>query len=226
MGFEEALHVALDTIIPLGKETIPLSQATGRTLAQTLISTIDSPSIDASLKDGYAVMSGDLASASPGTTVHLSLAETVAAAGGAQTRGLLPGTAMRILTGAEIPPGADAVLAEEFTDVSGKILVARNSAEQGHNIMPRGIDVEKGQCIAQKGDRIIPGLAGIIAASGFSEMIDLKGNTPLFRSLGQKGSLQSMAKATAIASIPEGTTGISQGTMTDIQVLSKLRCES
>ena len=50
--------------------------------------------------------------------------------------------------------------------------------------------------------------------------IDLNGDTPLFHSLGQKGRLQSMAKATAIASIPEGTTGISQGTMTDIQVLS------
>ena len=51
-------------------------------------------------------------------------------------------------------------------------------------------------------------------------MIDLDGDTPLFRSLGQKGRLQSMAKATAIASIPEGMTGISQGTMMDIQVLS------
>ena len=82
MGFEEALHITLDTIEPLGKETISLSQATGRILAQALISTIDSPSIDASLKDGYALVSGNLASASPETPVHLTLVGTVASAGG------------------------------------------------------------------------------------------------------------------------------------------------
>jgi len=400
MGFEEALRITLETITPLGKEMIPLSQATGRILAQPLISSIDSPSIDASLKDGYAVTSGDLVAACPETPVHLTLAGTVAAAGGKQTQRLFPGTAMRILTGAEIPRGADAVLAEEFTGVFGNILVARNRAGAGRNIMPRGTDVKTGQCIAQKGDTIIPGLAGIIAASGFSEvsvfkqprvaiiatgdevvapgkplprgklyasnmvtlsafcqqwgletllytakddpreirnvlekamdqsdailtsggawtgdrdlvakillelgwkkafhririgpgkavgfgmldhmpvfilpggppsnlmgflqiafpglraqagyqrpglptmraalvsdlqgrdrewtqfifgLIDLKGDTPLFCSLGQRGRLQSMAKATAIASIPEGATGISQGTMIDVQILS------
>ena len=400
MGFQEALRITLESISPLGQDTITLSQSTGRILAQTLISTIDSPSIDASLKDGYAVVSGDLPFACPEAPVHLALVETVAAAGGGQTQRLLPGTAMRILTGAQIPPGADAVVAEEFTDVSGTTLVVKNSAGVGRNIMPKGTDVEKGQCIAQKGDAVIPGLAGIIAASGFSAlpvfkqprvaiiatgdevvapghplpqgklyasnmvtlsafcrqwgmetllftakddpreiqnvlekamdqsdaiitsggawtgdrdlvakillelgwqkafhririgpgkavgfgmldhipvfilpggppsnlmgflqiafpglralagyqrpclptmraalasdlhgrdsdwtqfifgMIDLEGDTPLFRSLGQKGRLQSMAKATAIASIPEGTTAISRGTMIDIQVLS------
>ena len=136
MGFEDALRITLDTIVPLGEETIPLLQATGRIMAQTLISTTDSPSIDASLKDGYAVVSEDLASACPGTPVHLSLAGAVAAAGGSQTRGLLPGTAMRILTGAEIPQGADAVLAEEFTDVSGNTLVAGTVPESDGTSCP------------------------------------------------------------------------------------------
>ncbi|SMC52667.1 molybdopterin molybdochelatase [Desulfocicer vacuolatum DSM 3385] len=168
MGFEEALHITLDTIAPLGTENIDLSEATGRILAQTLISTIDSPSIDASLKDGYAVLSQDLAAVSGETPVHLTVTGDVAAAGGDKVGELISGTAMRILTGAEIPRGADAVLAEEFAEIRGTTLVAGNSAGPGRNIMPRGTDVKKGQTIARKGDRIIPGLAGIIAASGFS----------------------------------------------------------
>ena len=170
MGFEEALRITVDTVSPLGKEMVTLTQSTGRIVAEALISEINSPSINASLKDGYAVVSKDLEGAGPETPVQLPLTETFAAAGGDTGLRLTSGSAMRILTGAKIPQGADAVLAEEFTTLSGNILSAQKSAEPGRNIMPMGTDVARGQCVAQKGEPITPGRAGILAASGFSEV--------------------------------------------------------
>ncbi|WDP92276.1 MAG: molybdopterin molybdotransferase MoeA [Desulfobacter sp.] len=170
MGFEEALRITVDTISPLGKEMVPLARSTGRIIAENLISGINSPSINASLKDGYAVVSEDLDTAGPDTPVQLALAGTASVAGGGAPPRLVPGSAMRILTGAQIPEGATAVLAEEFASLCGSTLSAANTAEPGRNIMPKGTDVAEGQCVAEKGCAITPGRAGIIAASGFSEV--------------------------------------------------------
>ena len=171
---EEALHITRDTVLPLGEETVSLNLATGRIVAENLISGINSPSINASLKDGYAVVSEDLDGAGPKTPVTLSLVEASSAAGGDTPPELSSGSAMRILTGARIPEGATAVIAEEFTSLTGKTLRAENTAEAGRNIMPLGTDVARGQCVAEKGSPITPGLAGIIAAAGFS-------NIPVFK---------------------------------------------
>lgn len=171
MGFDEALQITLDIISPLKSEMVPLVECTGRIAAAALISTTDSPSIDASLRDGYAVVSADLSDARTQRPVCLRLVEGVAAAGGSAVSGrLISGCAMRILTGAEIPAGADAVLAEEFTLLDGDSVIVKKNAEPGRNIMPRGTDVARGQCILEKGSIISPGRAGIIAASGFSEI--------------------------------------------------------
>ncbi len=170
MGFEEALKITVETIEPLGMETLLLEESTGRIAAKDLVSDINSPSIDASLKDGYALISADVASASSETPVVLTLARGAAAAGDGMAHRVVRGMTMRILTGAQIPDGADAVLAEEFVTVSGTTLHARKSAGPGRNILPKGTDVAKGQCIAQRGNIITPGVAGIIAASGFNEL--------------------------------------------------------
>ncbi len=170
VGFDEALKITLETVRPLGKEVVPLEQSTGRVVADSMVSSVNSPSIDASLKDGYAVLSADLDGAGPDQPVALPLMDSCSAAGGGKPCRLVPGAAMRILTGARIPEGADAVLSEEFADLYDGRISANAVAEPGRNIMPRGSDVQKGDCVVQKGLRVSPGLAGIMAASGFSEV--------------------------------------------------------
>jgi molybdopterin molybdotransferase len=95
------------------------------------------PSTDASLKDGYAVRSVDIAGATPQNRISSALIGTAAAGRPANTV-LTGGDAVRILTGAAIPEGADAVLAEEFAFPHEDRIIARNNAEPGRNILPKG----------------------------------------------------------------------------------------
>ncbi|MBF0469065.1 MAG: molybdopterin molybdotransferase MoeA [Desulfamplus sp.] len=170
IGFDEAFKKTVDTIIPLGTETVALSKCPGRIASAALLSKVDSPSIDASLKDGYAVKSQDIIYANERKPVRLTIAGSAAAGEIKTFSPMKPGEAFRILTGAKLPDGADAVLAEEFVNVeSDKTITAKNIAEAGRNILPRGSDVRTGQCIVKKNQLLTPGFAGILAAAGFSE---------------------------------------------------------
>ncbi|MBF0303549.1 MAG: molybdopterin molybdotransferase MoeA [Desulfamplus sp.] len=194
IGFLEALRKTIETIAHLGTEMVSLSESTGRFAATDLISKVDSPSINASLKDGYAVKSEDVISASELNPIRLTLAGS-SAAGDMNSCSLNSGEAFRILTGAKLPDGADAVLAEEFVEVENKsshhvsvtsslnkcsidnnpnliktTIVAKNVAEIGRNILPKGSDVKAGECIVKKNQLLTPGFAGLLAAAGFSEI--------------------------------------------------------
>lgn len=198
IGFIEAFKKTIETIIPLGTEMVSLSESAGRFSATDLVSRVDSPSINASLKDGYAVKSEDVVFASEQNPVRLSLAGS-SAAGDMKSYYLKSGEAFRILTGARLPEGADAVLAEEFVEVENgsfhhvnelspvnkcafenninpvkSIIIAKNIAEQGRNILPKGSDVKTGECIVKKNQLLTPGFAGLLAAAGLSEI-------PVFR---------------------------------------------
>jgi molybdopterin molybdotransferase len=166
MGYGEALALTLETVSPLGgSERVDLADAVNRILAEDLLSRVDSPSIDASTKDGYAVISGDVESAAPGREVRLTVIGT-AAAGRPADRPLTPGTAMRILTGARIPEGADAVLSGEYAAREGDSITVFNNAGPGRNILPRGVDVAAGEPVAVRGERLTPGLIGNLVAAG------------------------------------------------------------
>jgi molybdopterin molybdotransferase len=165
LGLEEALRITLERINPLGVETIPLAQSTDRVAASDLFALADSPSMDSSLKDGYAVLSHDVVNAIPDKPVCLILLGTMAP-GGKNVIEVKPGTTVRVLTGARIPAGADAVLSEEFTQPEGKEVLAMNCAEPGRNILPRGRDVASRTVIIKKGQTLSPGIAGLVAAAG------------------------------------------------------------
>ncbi|MBU0969586.1 MAG: molybdopterin molybdotransferase MoeA [Proteobacteria bacterium] len=170
MGYEQALHLTLETISPLGGgQVVHLAEGLGRVVLEDLCSRVDSPSIDASMKDGYAVQSDEIKGATPQTQVTLKIIGT-AAAGDPTREALTPGTAVRILTGAKIPKGANAVLAEEFTTRKDDILTVFNTAEPGRNILPRGADVHTGELIVSKGSCLSPGMIGIIAAAGYGKI--------------------------------------------------------
>ncbi|MCJ7532898.1 MAG: hypothetical protein MUO64_17985, partial [Anaerolineales bacterium] len=112
--YKEALQLTLEHINPLNTEKVALPQLSGRVLVEDLSSLVDSPSADASLRDGYALRAADIASASPQHPICLQV-EGFAAAGTPWKGEVTPGKATRILTGAQLPKGADAVVASEFT---------------------------------------------------------------------------------------------------------------
>lgn len=169
LGLEEALQLLGEQVKQLPCEDLPLLDNAGRILAQDIHALVDSPSVDASLKDGYAVVSKAIAHASDNNTVSLHLAGTIHA-GENPSITVTSTRAVRILTGAEIPGGANSVIAEEFTRLEGSDVQVMNTAEPGRNILYRGSDIEKGGIIARQGDRITPGLLGLVAAAGHNRL--------------------------------------------------------
>ena len=167
LGLSEALAITLEHIQPLGAEMVNLSESTDRIAAADLFSFVDSPSIDSSLKDGYAVRSREVAGATPETPVRLRLIGRLEAGGKAELS-LDVGTTIRVLTGARIPVGADAVLSEEFAQLGTDDIFALNCAEPGRNILCRGKDVESRTRIIKKGQQLSPGKIGLIAAAGYN----------------------------------------------------------
>ena len=166
-GLHEALRLTLEHIKPLPVESVALTESLDRTIATDLYALVDSPSMDSSLKDGYAVFSSEVADATPERPVRLRLAGYLAA-GGEQQIKLMSGSAVRILTGAGLPAGADAVVSEEFVQSEGNDLLVANFAEPGRNILPQGSDVTCQKCIIRSGRQISPGVTGLLAAAGHS----------------------------------------------------------
>jgi molybdopterin molybdotransferase len=170
VGLDEALKLTLENIRPLEpRQSADLVHSVDRVVWEDMFATVDSPSVDASLKDGYAVISNEIAQATRENPVVLKLSGHMAA-GSREEMAVSSGLAVRILTGARIPKGADAVVSEEFVEDKGDTIIVKTFAEPGRNILPRGSDVSCGQCIAQKGRRLTPGLVGLLAASGHSRV--------------------------------------------------------
>jgi molybdopterin molybdotransferase len=165
-SYTQALNLTLAQITPLDSECVPLIQLTGRIAAEDLFARVDSPSADVSFKDGYAVRSDDVAGAAPDHPVSLRILDQLAAAGGEQAGELEPGWAMRILSGARLPPGSQAVVSEEFTHRQADWLTVLADARPGRNVLPRGMDIARGQRLISIGDCMQPAHVGLLAAAG------------------------------------------------------------
>jgi len=167
IGYSEALALTLSNISSLDTESVYLSECQDRVAACDLYALVDSPSVDASLKDGFAICSKDIEQASPEQPVTIQLLGSAAA--GIPFEGTMRTMcAVRILTGGKIPQGADAVVSEEFTKIDGDKVRVMNHSEPGRNIFSKGKDVAIGECMVKKGTRLSPGLIGILAAAGHS----------------------------------------------------------
>ena len=169
LGLREALNMTLEAIDPLPPEEVDLLDGLDRALAEDVYAKVDSPSIHASLKDGYAVISRRVEGATKAQPVRLKLAGCMAA-GGEQDVTVMPDTTVRVLTGAKIPPGADAVVAEEYVAADGEVITFFIHAEPGRNILPKGSDVALNQVVARRGSLLTPGLTGLLAAAGHSRL--------------------------------------------------------
>jgi molybdopterin molybdotransferase len=169
IGFDLAHEITMGNSHTIGSKVVSLSEATGAICSESIVAQVDSPSVTSSLKDGYALVSKDLMNASRKTPVRLEVTDHIAAGSDAYIN-VSKGTAVRVLSGAPIPDGADAVIADEFTDMSGNYIHAMADAQQGRNIMSKGSDVAVGDVIAEKGQILTPALVGLLAAGGLSEV--------------------------------------------------------
>jgi molybdopterin molybdotransferase len=170
ISYIKALNLTLENIKPLGLEYIDLLDGNGWAVSEEMTALVNSPSLDASLKDGYAIHSGDIVDANPEKPVELKLIGSVAA-GGCWEGEIGKGEAVRILSGAPIPNGTDAVVAEEFVrkEENGTLQVY-NDACPGRNILFKGSDVDKGQVLITDGELLSPTKIGWIAAAGHHQV--------------------------------------------------------
>ena len=151
----------------LGSETVFLSEAVGRVIAEPVFSGRQLPPADNSAMDGFAVHSADLVDASPENPVRLPVVDEIAA-GGVPSRRLDCGTAARIFTGAPIPEGADAVVRQEDTRLeSDQVLVTVPVSPQEH-IREAGEDIQLGDRVMEGGHSLGAVDIGLLASLGRS----------------------------------------------------------
>lgn len=184
---DEAVARVVDAFAPFGEhERVPLLEALGRVLVEDVAADIDIPPFDNSAMDGYAVRSADVASATRERPVTLDVLGEIAAGHGAggpgSARALGAGEAYRILTGAPIPPGADAIVPYEDTDGQGfggwtgrrgsdvaaaerEVRVYR-PVERGDNARYAGDDQKQGTVVLRAGTVVRPAEVGVLAALG------------------------------------------------------------
>jgi molybdopterin molybdotransferase len=165
LSVEDALEHVLSAFSPLEPEPVPLLETLGRVLAEDVYADINIPPHDNSAMDGYAVIATDAAGAGPETPVRLRVIENLAAGYVAQ-RQVVPGTAIRIMTGAPVPGGADAVIRFEQTEQEGEWVDLYFAPPVGNNIRYAGEDVRKGDLILHKGTHVRPQEVGMLAALG------------------------------------------------------------
>jgi molybdopterin molybdotransferase len=161
----EASELILAAIKPLPSVALPLRDALGLVLAEDVVSPIEHPPWDNSSMDGYAVRAADIARAGKHAPVVLPVLETVRA-GQRPSRSVESGTAIRVMTGAPVPEGADSVIRVEDTD-GGEARVAINDArDTGRNVRPRGEDLRAGEVAVSAGTVIGPAQLGVLASVG------------------------------------------------------------
>src|SRR5687768_8015132 len=136
---DTAVQTVLDQVTPLPAEAVPLSGAYGRVLREEVMATSDLPTADNSGMDGYALRAED----TPGSLRVIGDLP----AGKPATRAVEPGSAIRIMTGAPIPPGANAVAPVEITDRGSELVMIHRAVAPGANVRLRGDDMRAGALI-------------------------------------------------------------------------------
>lgn len=165
LSVEEALEKVLSMFHPLEPEEVDLLDSLGRVLAEDVFADMDIPPLDNSAMDGYAVRAEDTKGASPQNPRPLRIIHEVPA-GSISEKTIEPGGAIRIMTGAPIPPGADAVIRFEDTRREGDLVYVMKEVKPGADIRRAGEDVKKGELKLRRGLVIRPAEVGMLAALG------------------------------------------------------------
>ncbi len=166
----KALEVILEVISPLAAEHVPLWQALGRVLAEEPASQINIPPFDRSRLDGYACRAKDTEKTCLSYPARLKIIATLGA--GEKFAGrLTPGSCVRIMTGAEMPCGADAVIAAENTDMDGDAVLVVSKLQRGENVSKSGEDITLGRRLMMPGTVLGAVELGVLSAAGHQSAV-------------------------------------------------------
>jgi molybdopterin molybdotransferase len=165
LSVEEAQTRVLEYFHTLEPEPAPILEALGRVLAEDVYSDLNIPPHSNSAMDGYAVQAADTQGATEGAPKRLRVIADLAA-GYVTDVQVVPGTAIRIMTGAPLPGGADAVVRFEDTEQQGEFVDICVPAAVQHNVRLAGEDVRPGDLVLRRGMRIRPQEIGMLAALG------------------------------------------------------------
>jgi molybdopterin molybdotransferase len=181
ISVEEALEKVLSYVEVLEPERKPILDCLGQVLAEDVYSTIDIPPLDNSAMDGYALRAKDTRGASESSPRYLVVVGEVAA-GSMPAQEIKPGTAIRIMTGAPLPEGADAVVRFEDTDEVNRKLSGGDlshigilsQVKKGADVRGRGEDIAEGDLILKKGKVLRPQEIGVLASLGLSTALVIR----------------------------------------------------
>lgn len=168
---EEAQDIILAHVDPTDIVEVPVWQAAGRPLATDAATDIDLAPFASSAMDGYALRAADLADASAATPVELEVVGHEAAGHVFEGR-IEPGCAVRIMTGAPVPAGADAVVKYEIVDIisgdgnEGSLVRFTAPAKVGENIREAGLEAHAGEAVMRAGEVCTPAGCGLLASAG------------------------------------------------------------
>src|SRR3990172_3400276 len=156
---EGQAHILAQVVRPIPAESVPVAQALGRVLARDVAAPFDVPPADNSAVDGYAVRVTDLV---PGGRARLPVVSDLPA--GSTYKGTLgPGEALRIMTGAPLPAGADTVVPQELAEREDGT-VRLEAVDAGANVRARGEDVRAGAGVLASGAVLRPQELGLLAS--------------------------------------------------------------
>ncbi|MHB8842457.1 MAG: molybdopterin molybdotransferase MoeA, partial [Candidatus Aquicultor sp.] len=165
ISVEEAREIILSKIERLSTEEVPILDSLGRVLDEDILAEADIPPFNNSAMDGYAVRFEDTSSAWPGEPTELKVLGDLAA-GYVPETAIGKGEALRIMTGAQMPEGADAVVMVENTERTDGGVLLFAPVRPGENVRFAGEDIKKGEVALKRGKKIIPGDIGMMASVG------------------------------------------------------------
>ena len=206
LPLEEARSRILEDVLPLRPESMPLWEALGRVLSEDTHALLTLPPWDNSAMDGFAVRSEDVASATADAPVSLRVTGEVAA-GHEPSELVAAGTAVRVLTGGMMPPGADTVIKVEDTDAPAGVAELPTAvrvfagARPGRHVRRAGSDMNQGDPLLPGGIRIGAAATAVLAAAGHARVNVHR--TPRVAVLATGDELTPLGEPLAPASIPD-----------------------
>ena len=166
---KDAIRILVDSVSAVGPEEVDIGMAHGRILHEDIRSVENVPSFDRSPYDGYAFRAEDTKGASDDKPVILNVVGNIRA-GQVACRELTKGCAIRLMTGALLPEGADAICKYEDTDYTDTTVAIKREYSSGENVIRAGEDIKEGSLLAKKGDMVDAGLTGTLASLGMLKL--------------------------------------------------------
>lgn len=169
LSYQQALEMILGGVCSLATERLPLIAAYGRIVATPLVAPHAMPPFDQSLVDGYALRSSDTRTATPAQPVRLALGQTLTA-GESLAQPLAPQQAIRIMTGAPVPRGANTIVKMEESEVEAASLVMRQPLPRGLYVQRCGAEIRRRTVVVRQGERLTPQRIGVALALGMDSV--------------------------------------------------------